>query len=941
MPLRKKIAMFAAVFLLLIGGCVILTKWGMDQIRIASDTARVVDTIQLSLQDLRLCFEQTLMGPHDYLIHGAEEEKGVFEGDLKRLSLKEDRLKRLLLESKQIHIPEIAKKLEEAEKSLSVIEEELPRFVRAALAIFDINRSSGNLEIGRIMEEMDSIVRSLEDDLKKESVILSELSEITFERLHKTRQRIPSLLLILGVVALLVGIVLSYYLIKSISGPIENLVRATREVAKGDMTARANVDTNDEIGELARSFNNMVKELAIAHERTYGIFQGSGDAMRVIDENFTVLEANNEMERITGIHANESVGTKCYDQFFSEICKTDKCTLRSIFAGEGRIQMETVKKTKSGEYLPVEIVATPLSIEGRVTGVIESFRDITDRKGAEEASLKAKQETEEINRKLEKAIELANQLTVEAEKANMAKSEFLANMSHEIRTPMNAVIGFTDMLFDTDLDENQMDFLKTIERSGESLISLINDILDFSKIEAGNLDFEEIDFDPELVAYDVCDAVRPRIGTNPIELLCHIGDKVPSRVKGDPSRFRQVLTNLMGNAPKFTEAGEIELSLDVEEEKDGSTKLHAKIRDTGIGIPKDKLAIIFEPFKQADGSTTRQYGGTGLGLSICKQISNLMGGDVWAESEGGKGSTFHFTAWVGKSQDKAPERYALAALSQKKALIVDDNETNLEIVTRHLELVGMRVVALKRGDEVLATLQKSLDAKNPFDVCISDIQMPGMSGYEVAKQIRNSEHRYSTIPLIALSSLMARDAKRCEETGFDGFLSKPIRRKRLYRILERILGKMVGEEEKDETEKDEIMTQYSVREEMKRSVRILLVEDNPVNQKLAKIILTKAGYQVEVANNGKEAVEKFTATPDDFDLIFMDVQMPEMDGLEASQLIREKGFDSIAIVAMTAHAMKGDREKCIEAGMNDYVSKPIKREVVFGIIEKWVFGREI
>ena len=651
----------------------------------------------------------------------------------------------------------------------------------------------------------------------------------------------------------------------------------------------------------------------------------------------TIVDVNPAGAELIGLPKEKIVGSVCHK--FVCPAAEGKCPISDM--GQQVDNSERILINAKNESVPVIKTVSTVMLDGR-KHLMETFFDISHQK------------------RTEKELEAAKEAS---EAANRAKSEFLANMSHEIRTPMNAVIGFTDILLDTGLDENQVDYAGTIKRAGQSLISLINDILDFSKIEAGDLDFEEIDFDPELLAYDVCDVIRPRVGTKPIEILCHIGDNVPHNVRGDPTRFKQILTNLMGNAPKFTESGEIELSLDVEEEREGRIKLHARVRDSGIGIPANKLELIFEPFRQADGSTTRKYGGTGLGLSICRHISSLMGGHVWAESEEGRGSTFHFTAWLRESETKKPRQHIPVSLAGKKALVVDDNPTNLEIMTRHLEPVGMRIVTLKKGENVLPALENAFVKNAPFDICIADIQMPGMDGYEVARKIRGFKSSISdlqssirALPLVALSSMMERDAGICGEVGFDGFLGKPIRRERLYQMLERIIGEKVGEKEKDEKEQHQVMTQYSVREEMKRSVRILLAEDNPVNQKLAKIMLTKAGYQVEVVNNGVEAVQKMTATPDAFDLIFMDVQMPEMDGLAATieirRLERERAkqispkkmtahrpssTEGIPIVAMTAHAMKGDRELCMDAGMNDYVPKPIKRELVFEIINKWVF----
>jgi PAS domain S-box-containing protein len=700
-------------------------------------------------------------------------------------------------------------------------------------------------------------------------------------------------------------------------------LRATARSLVGegdDLSASLSASTGDSIEALTDLIRGLTEERRVREaalkesearaNRLALVASRTRNAVLITDAAGRVEWVNQAFADLTGLDCEEVVGKVPGPLLQGP--DTDRAEVARIgrLVREGcSFQSEIVNYAKDGRRYWVSIDAQALhDAQGRLTNFIAIEADITARRDAEQALIDAKHAAEEASR---------------------AKSEFLANMSHEIRTPMNGVLGMTELLLDTALDPGQLRYAKNIRNSADALLGIINDILDFSKIEAGKMTLDADDFDVREMAEEVAEMSSARACAKGLELMCRVDEAVPALVRGDAGRLRQVLTNLVGNAVKFTAEGEvlIEVALAPGAPEEG-TRLAFAVTDTGIGIAPEARERLFTAFTQADGSTTRRFGGTGLGLAISRQLVTLMGGAIDVQSEPGRGSRFHFTVRLDAALAPAAPRTVRGDLRGLSVLIIEDNPTNSDILRHHATHWGMRVALADNALTALAEVARSAEEGRPFDLALVDGKLPGMSGIELARAIRASQGA-SAPRLVLLTSLTAADvAAAAREAGFDAHLSKPLRREELYRAIERVVGI---------TDPAIEPAPCGTGAQLPRLCgRVLLVEDNRVNQDIGRAMLGAMGLEVEVAGNGRLGVEMSGCG--NFDLLLMDCQMPEMDGFTATAAIRQReragGRERVPIVALTANAMQGDRERCLAAGMDDYLPKPFTRTQLFAAVAR-------
>jgi PAS domain S-box-containing protein len=659
------------------------------------------------------------------------------------------------------------------------------------------------------------------------------------------------------------------------------------------------------------------EEIQLREEMNRAILATAHEAFVAIDRDSVIRQWNEQAERTFGWPAAEAIGRTLTETIIPpEFVEAHRRGIERFYqTGDGPVlnrRLELSARHRDGREFPIEITIMPVWL-GNSYLFAAFVHDISEQKQAQ------------------RELQLARE---RAEGASLAKSEFLANMSHEIRTPMNAIIGMTELVLDTSLNPAQREYLTMVQESGESLLAVINDILDFSKIESGRFDLDHAPFDLRDLLGDTMKALAVRAHRKGLELACHVDADVPPVLIGDRHRLRQIVVNLVGNAVKFTDAGEVVLDVSCDGPSAESVMLHVLVQDTGIGVPPDKQKVIFQAFEQADDSSTRRFHGTGLGLAICARLVDLMGGRIWVESDGQNGSTFHFTARfdVGTQRPEPSRSEREALLHGVRALVVDDNRTNCRILEEVLRNWEMQPVVAMNGKGALEAMRREREAGVPFDLVLVDGHMPDMDGFAVVEAIRG-DAELSDVGVVMLTSSGFRDAARCQRLGICACLTKPAKQSELFDAVCDCLGaaRLPNESEGVLPTLDEFRI---------APLRVLLAEDNVVNQRLAQGLLEPRGHLLTIVGNGEEAVRAWEAGQ--FDLILMDVQMPVMDGLEATRTIRrrEEALGThIPIVAMTAHAIKGDRERCLEAGMDEYIAKPVRPRELYALLHRLLGGR--
>ncbi len=806
-------------------------------------------------------------------------------------------------------------------ESWSIKDEHTPAAISALVASWESAAPSKIEYASSELLRVYSIIRDLED----QPVIILQAS---LPRSIMTRGvRVYRISIIFMLAAGLFAIIIipwiaGFLIVNSITRLTKNAMAI--EISSNNQTV---FETNrkDEIGDLSRALARMVGHLSKSEELYRILAENARDVIWAFDLNLNYTYISPSVMQLRGYtpeeamaHRFEQILTPASLEYAMEIiAKELELELNGHLHGPNwSTTAELEMMCKDGSTVWTEIASSfYYDKEGKPKGIMGITRDISERK--------------QVELELRRAEQLAEQ-------ASQAKSQFLANMSHEIRTPLNGVISMTDLLLDTPLNVEQQKFAKIVKSSGKALLALISDILDFSKIEANKLDLETIEFDLRNVLEDIQEILSTKVNAKGLELDWTIDPEVPSWLEGDPGRLRQIILNLADNAVKFTASGGIFLRAALESEEDSQVTIRFLITDTGIGIQKDRITELFQPFVQEDSSTTRRFGGTGLGLSISKQLSELMGGQIGAESEKNKGSTFWFTACFKKqAEDNILFEEALQDLEGIRVLIVDDDDTSLIQVTKLVQSWGCRFDTASDGEAALSLLKGAGHDQDPYAIALIDFVMPGMDGMGLGKRIKGDPGLMKTSLILMTSVGQRGDAAELKRIGFSGYLIKPFRKTQLRKCLEMVLGRTT---DKTHRYAGELVTRHVIKESLKKKIRILVVEDNSTNRVVALTILNKLGFKADSVDDGQEAIERIQQHP--YDLILMDCQMPEMDGYEATRHIRNQQTGitrpTVPIIAMTAHAMDGDRDKCLKAGMDDFLVKPIQPNELAKMLNRWL-----